>query len=236
MHDPMVRAELGAGARDILPLLVGVAPFGALFGIVSFTANMPFWATQLMSLFVFAGASQFAAVGLLAQGAAIPIIVLTTFIINLRHAFYGASVAGYLTGLHKAWRRVLAYTITDESYAIAIMHYRSVADGNNAFKHWYFLGANFALYLVWQVSTAIGFWAGDLIGNPLALGLDFTLPIVFIGILIPRLTSRADVATALVAGAIAVVAFSLPSKLGLPLAVAGGIAAGFGVDRWISRY
>jgi 4-azaleucine resistance transporter AzlC len=199
MRDPQARIELISGMRDILPLLVGVIPFGMLFGIVSHTANLPFWATQLMSLIVFAGASQFAAVGLLVQGVAMPFIVLTTFIINLRHAFYGASVAGYMNGLHKAWRRVLAYTMTDESYAMTIAHYRDATRADPAFKHWYFLGANFTLYFVWQITTAIGYSVGSMIGDPLALGLDFTLPIVFISILMPRLTSRADLASALVA-------------------------------------
>lgn len=232
MHDPKARAELGAGVRDMLPLLVGVVPFGVLFGIVSFTANLPFWATLLMSVIVFAGASQFAAVGLLTQGAAMPLIVLTTFIINLRHAFYGASVAGYLSGLHKAWRRVLAYTLTDESYAVTITHYRDATRGDPALKHWYFLGANLTLYFLWQLTTAVGYFVGQMIGDPLALGLDFTLPVIFIAILIPRLKSRADLIGALVASLIAVFAFSLPNKLGLLIAIAAGIAVGFGVDKW----
>ncbi len=235
MRDRMARVEIFTGARDMLPMLVGVIPFGTLFGVVAFTANIPFWAAQLMSLIVFAGASQFAAVGLLVQGMAMPFIVLTTFVINLRHAFYGASVAGYLNGLHKVWRRVLAFTLTDESYAMTIAHYRDVRRGDPAFKHWYFLGANFTLYFAWQITTAIGYSVGSMIGDPLALGLDFTLPIVFIAILIPRLASRADLASALVAGTIAVVAFSLPNKLGLLIAIAVGIAVGFGVDKWILR-
>ncbi len=232
MRDPKARAELVAGVRDMLPLLVGVVPFGVLFGIVSFTANLPWWAALSMSVIVFAGASQFAAVGLLTQGVAMPLIVLTTFIINLRHAFYGASVAEYLGGLHKAWRRVLAYTLTDESYAVTITHYRDATSGDPALKHWYFLGANFTLYIFWQITTAIGYSVGQLIGDPLVLGLDFTLPLVFIAILVPRLKSRADLVSAIVASLIAVFAFPLPNKLGLLIAIAVGIVVGFGVDKW----
>lgn len=232
MHDPKARSELVAGTRDILPLLVGVIPFGVLFGIVAFTANLPWWATLLMSMIVFAGASQFAAVGLLTQGAAAALIVLTTFIINLRHAFYGASVAEYVTGLHKSWQRVLAFTLTDEAYAVSIAHYRDQTRGDPAFKHLYFIGANLTLYVFWQLTTAVGYFVGQLIGDPLALGLDFTLPVIFIAILIPRLKSRADLVSAVAASLIAVFAFSLPNKLGLLIAIAAGIAVGFGVDKW----
>ncbi len=164
-----------------------------------------------------------------------PLIVLTTFIINLRHAFYGASFAEYLQRLHKAWRRGLAFMMTDESYAVTITHYRDETRGAPTFKHWYFLGANLTLYIFWQITTAIGYSAGRLLGDPLALGLDFTLPVVFIAILIPLLKSRADVISALVACVIALVAWSLPNKLGLLIAIAAGIAVGFGVDKWISR-
>ncbi len=235
MRDPRARAEFLAGARDIIPLLLGALPFGVLFGIVSVAANLPWWAAQLMSAFVFAGASQFAAVGLWVQGAAMPLIVLTTFIINLRHAFYGASVAGYLGGLRKSWHCVLAYTITDESYAVTISHYRDEMRGDPAFKHWYFLGANLTVFVLWQITTTIGYLVGRVIGDPLALGLDFTLTVVFIAILIPQLKTRADLIGALVAGTVAVTAFSLPNKLGLLIAIAAGIMIGFGVDKWTLR-
>lgn len=229
------RAEFFSGLRNLLPLLIGVAPFGTLFGIVALTAKLSFGVTVALSLFVFAGASQFAAVALLTQGAAYPLIVLTVFIVNLRHAFYGASVAPYLRGLPKIWQRVLAYTTTDESYAVTITHYRDATQGDPAHKHWYFLGANLGLFCMWQIATVLGYFIGQLIGDPLALGLDFTLPLIFIAILIPRLKSRAAIASASVAGLMAVLGFALPSKLGLLIAIAAGIAAGFGVDKLHGR-
>lgn len=228
------RVEFFSGVRNVAPILIGVIPFGVLFGIVALTAKLSFWVAVAMSLFVFAGASQFAAVGLLTQGAAYPLIVLTVFIINLRHAFYGASVEGYIRGLPKRWRRVLAYTITDESYAVTITHYRDTTQGDIAFKHWYFLRANLGLFFCWQIATVLGYFIGQLMGDPLALGLDFTLPLIFIGILVPRLKSRASIYSAFVAGLIAVLGFALPSKLGLLFAIAAGIAVGFSVEKWIT--
>lgn len=228
------RAEFLAGIHNVMPMVIGAFPFGVLFGIVALTSKFSLWTTIAFSLFVFAGASQFAAVALLTQGTAYPIIVLTVFIVNLRHAFYGASVAGYLRELPKIWKRVLAYTTTDESYAVTITHYRDASQVDNRYKHWHFLGANLGLFLMWQTATVIGYFVGQLIGDPLALGLDFTLPLIFIAILVPRLNSRATIFSAFVAGTIAVAGFAWPSKLGLLLAISVGIAAGFGTEKWVT--
>lgn len=228
------RGEFFAGVRDTVPLILGAAPFGILFGILALTAGLPWWAAQAMSAFVFAGAAQFIAVGLLSTGTAYPFVVLTTFIVNLRHALYGASVADYLRELPRAWRVLLAFGMTDESFAMAITHFRN-AQGDAAHKHWYFLGANAILFFPWQLSTALGYGIGRMLGDPLALGLDFTLPLVFIAILIPQLKTRAGIVSTLVAGLVAVLAFGMPNKFGLILSIGMGIAAGVAVERWISR-
>jgi 4-azaleucine resistance transporter AzlC len=209
-----------------MPLIIGVVPFGILFGILCLTAGMPSWAAQAMSACVFAGSAQFIAAGLIAQGTPFPFIVVTTFIVNLRHALYGASVAPYLRGLPAAWRTFLAFGMTDESYATTIVHYRDETRGDVTCKHWYFLGANIAMFIPWQLDTALGYWIGTALGDPLALGLDFVLPVVFIAILIPQLKSRSTILSALVAGTVAVLASSLPNKLGVLLAIASGILAG----------
>ena len=229
------RVEFFAGVASVLPLLAAATPFAILFGVLSLTAGLPYWAAQAMSLFVFAGASQFVAVGLVAQGVSYPLIVLTTLIVNLRHAFYGASVADHLRGLSRAWRAFLAFSMVDESYAIAITHYRDTSHGDAAYKHWYFLGANIGLLFFWNVGTAIGYFLGRLIGDPLALGLDFTLPLVFIAILIPQLKTRAHLISAITAAILAVLGYALPNKLGLLFAMAFGVVIGFGVEKWITR-
>lgn len=229
------RREFLAGVCDTVPLILGAAPFGILFGILALTAGLPWWAAQAMSAFVFAGASQFIAVGLLSAGTAYPFVVLTTFIVNLRHALYAASVADYLRGLSRAWRVLLAFGLTDESFAVTIVRFRGETQDANMHRHWYFLGANLGMFVPWQLSTALGYALGRAFGDPLALGLDFTLPLVFIAILIPQLRTRAGTLAALVAGLIAVLTFALPNKLGLILAIGAGIAAGVGMEKWISR-
>ena len=227
--------EFFAGIRDMAPLVLGAIPFGILFGVLALTAGLPYLATQAMSVFVFAGSSQFIAVSMISQGAAFPLIVLTTFVVNLRHALYGASVAEYIRGLPKRWRALLAFGMTDESFAVTITRYRDPARVDAAFKQWYFLGADLAMFVPWQISTALGYFAGQALGDPLALGLDFAFPVVLIAILIPQLRERTDVVSAIVAGAVAVVASGLPSKLGLLLAMAAGILCGVGLEIWKSH-
>jgi 4-azaleucine resistance transporter AzlC len=228
------RQEFFAGARATLPLIIGAIPFGIIFGVISLAAGMSWWATQAMSAFVFAGASQFIAANLLAHATPHPFIVLTTFIVNLRHALYGASVADYLRGLSPLWRAALAFQLTDESYATSIVHYRD-ASHDNENKHWYFLGSNLSMYLTWQIDTAAGYWIGNALGDPRALGFDFVSTIVFIAILIPQLKSRATLMAAIVAGAIAIVAIGLPNKLGLIVAMLLGIVAGMVAENWNLR-
>ena len=147
-------AEFWRGAQDTLPLILGAIPFGVLFGALAMSAGMTVAATLGMSLLVFAGASQFVAVGLIAQGATVAVIVLTTFIVNLRHALYSASLAPYMRHLPQTWLAPLGFWLTDESFAVVIKRYRTC--DASPYKHWYFLGSALAMYGNWQVCTVIG--------------------------------------------------------------------------------
>ena len=93
------KSEFWAGARDILPLVVGAIPFGIIFGTLATTSGLSVGATLAMSAFVFAGSSQFIAVGLVAAKTGWLLIVLTTFVVNLRHLLYAVSLLPYVKGL-----------------------------------------------------------------------------------------------------------------------------------------
>lgn len=216
------RAQFLAGIRATAPILIGAAPFGVIYGVLAIGAGIPVVLAQAISLIVFAGSAQFVAAQLIGAGASGLVIILTTVVINLRHALYSASMAGHVRDLPRAWQWLLAYLLTDEAYAVAITHYRSNAGGPH--RHWYFLGAGLALWGTWQISTAAGIFLGT--GIPSEWSLDFTLALTFIALLVPALGSRADVLAAVVGGGVAVAAFGLPYKLGLVLAAVCGIAAG----------
>src|SRR5512136_1584816 len=111
------RTEFLNGAKAELPILLGVLPFGMIYGVLALQAGLPPVLALAMSSIVFAGSSQFIGTQLMAQGAGGLVIVVTTFIVNLRHALYSASVAPYLGRLPLRWKMLLAYLLTDEAYA-----------------------------------------------------------------------------------------------------------------------
>ncbi len=239
------RTEFLAGVRAELPILLGVAPFGMIYGALAIGAGLPRSAAQAMSSIVFAGSLQFVATQLFATGAPGLVLLLTTFIVNLRHMLYSASLAPYLHKLPARWKWLLAYLLTDEAYAPTILHYRqgeqnhgdSAPEGPYGTestempdrRHWFLLGAGLALWSVWQVSTAVGIFLGAQV--PPSWALDFTLALTFIALLIPALTDRPSVAAALVAGIVALVGAGWPYKLGLVTAALVGIAVGAWLDR-----
>ncbi len=121
------RAAFAAGARDCLPMLVGAAPFGVIFGaMVTGMPDhaMPAWLGQLMSLAVFAGSSQFIAVGLVAGHAVLPVIWFTTLIVNARHVLYAAALSPRMAHLPLRWRALLGMLLVDETFAVAVDHER----------------------------------------------------------------------------------------------------------------
>ena len=118
------RREFLAGCRDEAPLLLGVAPFGMIYGIAALAAGVPAWLAQLASAVVFAGAAQLVIVQMLAAGAGFVPIALTSGLLNLRHVLYSASMAEYVRHLPRRWRLLLAYVLTDEAYAVAVLRYQ----------------------------------------------------------------------------------------------------------------
>jgi len=224
------RSEFVAGVRAELPIMLGVMPFGMIYGVLAMGAGLPVGAAMAMSSIVFAGSAQFVGVQLIRSGVPGMVIVFTTFIVNLRHMLYSASVAPHFAHLNPRWKWLLAYLLTDEAYAVAITRYNQAATAAADFvnKHWYFLGTGLTLWVTWQISTAVGIFLGAQI--PASWSLDFTLALTFIALVAPALRDRPSMAAALSAGVIAVLAADLPYKLGLMVAAIGGIAIGLWVE------
>lgn len=222
------RLEFWAGARDILPLVIGAVPFGIIFGTLAQGSGLSWAATLAMSAFVFAGSSQFIALGLLAAGSSLPLIVLTTLVVNLRHMLYAASLVPHVQRLSARWKVMTAFWLTDEAFMVAIGRYHR--PDSSPYKHWYYLGAAVTMYGNWQVCTWIGLSVGQMIPNIAAWGLDFAMVATFIGMVVPYVTTRPMVATVLIAGVTALLCHGLPHQLGLMVAAIAGVIAGLAVD------
>ncbi len=210
------------GVRAEFPLLIGVFPFGMIYGALALNAGLSKTVSQMMSSIVFAGSSQFVTTQLVHEAAPGFVIVLTIAVVNLRHMLYSASLAPYLASVSMRWKMLLSYLLTDEAYAPTILKYER--EGVQPFSHWFLFGAGLALWSTWQVSTALGIFLGTAI--PESWSLDFALPLTFIAMVVPVLKGRPYIAAALSAGIVALVAYSLPFKLGLILAALVGIVVG----------
>jgi branched chain amino acid efflux pump len=220
------QAEFLHGIRDELPILLGVLPFGMIYGVSAISAGIPASIAQAMSCIVFAGSAQFVIAQLIAAGAPALVIVLTAFIVNIRHLLYSASVSSPIRKLHPLWKWLLAYLLTDEAYAVTISHYQKPGDDRQ--KHWYFLGAGLALWTTWQLSTATGIFLGGHI--PASWSLDFTSTLTFIALVVPALKDRISITTALTSALTALLVIALPLKSGIALAALVGIAIGLTLE------
>ncbi len=216
------KTEFLHGLKDELPILVGVMPFGMIYGILALSAGLSQAEAQAMSVIVFAGSAQFMLVQLVGIGTPALMMIVTGFVINLRHALYSASVAPHVRNLPPLWKGLLAYLLTDEAYAVAITRYNK--RDASPLKHWYFLGAGLALWTSWQISTAIGVFLGTQV--PSSWSLDFTLALTFIALVVPALKDRPGILAALSASVVAVMTAALPYKLNLIVAAIAGIIVG----------
>jgi len=128
---PPPTSEFLSGVKAELPILLGVAPFGMIYGALAVGAGLPAGMAQAMSAIVFAGSAQFIAAQLIGGGAPALVLLLTTSIVNVRHMLYSASIAPYFRPLRPAWKWLLAYLLTDEAYAVAIIHYQQTENQKN---------------------------------------------------------------------------------------------------------
>ena len=215
--------EFWAGIRAELPLQLGVAPFGLVFGVLGIASGLSAWQTILMSSILFGGASQVVFVQLWGSGAPLPVVGTSVSVINLRHVLYSASIAPYLRSLPFRWRVPLAYLLTDEAYAVTIDRLRNSV--KSPFQHYHLLGTGMTLWVCWQITTVTGVVFGATI--PASWSLGFAIPLTFIALVAPAIRRRADLAACLTSGVLATAGQPLPWKSWIILAGIGGILAGW---------
>ncbi len=219
------RAEFVTGAKHAVPLLLGVAPFGMIVGVTASGAGLSPIEASAMSVMVFAGASQLAALELIGAGAAAPIVWLTAALVNARFLMYSASLAPHWQRLSLGWKGLMAYVLTDQAYALSIIRYEHHQPSD---PRAYYLGLSVVLWLTWQTTTVAGAVLGARI--PPGWSLDFAVPLIFLSLMAPAIRDRAGASAAASAGVVAVVAIGLPFNMGLMVAALSGIVVGTVVD------
>jgi len=179
-------------------VLLSVVVVGIPFGIVARQSGLSPAEIVAMSVFVFAGASQFAMVQLFKDGVAWPLVVATVFLINLRHLLMAAALRPHFARVPVARRLAAAYVLTDEAFAMAIGWFRR---GRTELA--YYATFAVALYILWNAATVIGMVLGPSIGEPRRFGVDFAITATFIAIVVLGVRRRSDAVVALAAALLA---------------------------------
>lgn len=227
MADSTARTAFWEGARTILPMLLGIVPFGVIVGITAAGTEIGGLTGFLTSPIIFAGAAQLATIQLVDQGAAAAVIVATALVINSRHLMYSAGLAGPFQQFPRSWRFSLPYLLTDQAFLFSSLTWETEDDP--VARRWFFLGVGLGLWVPWQIATAGGVLVGT--GIPDSWQLDFAIPLVFMALLPTAIRARPELAAAVVAGTVAVIAQPMPWNAGLMVAAASGIGTGVAVAR-----
>jgi predicted branched-subunit amino acid permease len=227
---PNARSEFLAGCRDMSPVLIGTVPFGFVAGVAAVGAGMTPVEGIALSLFAFSGIAQLVVAQLVAAQSPVVLTLAAALIVSLRFLMYSAALSPHVAHLPARWRVPLAYLMTDQGFAMGVHIYSQ--PGDRRLRHWHVLGAGIMLWVVWQASVVTGALAGAQV--PAEWSLDFVVTLSFLVLLAPALRTRADLAAAVVAGAVVLVASGLPYKLSLVVASLAGIAAGVAAE-WIHK-
>ncbi len=204
-------------AVDALGIALSAGAFGVVYGLAARSVGLSLAEALAMSTIVLAGASQFAALGLIAGGVAWPAILLLTFLINARHLLYSAALAPWFQRRSGAERAVSAHVLTDETFALSLAHFRGLGHFDRV---GYWIIAAFDC-LPWIGATLIGYLGGQALPDPANLGLDVVFPAAMAGLAVALIAGRREAAAALAAALIGVgVALLTQPQVGI---VAGGL-------------
>jgi 4-azaleucine resistance transporter AzlC len=225
-------ARFFEGARACLPVVMGYLAVGFAFGVVARTAGLSVLEVGMMSLVLYAGSAQFAAVGMLAASAAAPAIIVTIFLVNVRHLLYSAALSPLVRRLPTWQAALLGAELTDETFAVASLH---LGRGQQADAGWLF-GLNATAQGTWILATVTGAVAGHAIPNTRALGLDFALASMFAALLVLQIVRHPRAQAAIVAGALAAaIAIAGPSLVPASWAIIAAALVGATAGLWLEE-
>ena len=175
------RKDYILGLKTALPVILGFIPVGIAYAIMARQAGLSIFETCLMSITVFAGASQMMAAGMIGTNATFITIIIATFILNLRHIIMSMCVFNKMEKCNKGLKCLASFGVTDESFAI----FAPTQNKKNTI--WYFLGLITVSYLSWNVGTLIGAISSDFIPDIITASLGISLYAMFIALLMPNL-------------------------------------------------
>lgn len=219
------------GVTRATPIVMGYVPIGFAYGVLAQQAGLSILNTVLMSLLVYAGSAQLIATGLFATGAPALSLILTTFVVNLRHVLMSAALSPYMRHWRKGELAAFAYELTDESFAVHIAQFPETTPPKAEV-----IAVNVTAQLSWILGSWLGAVAGQLIADVKPLALDYALPAMFIALLVMQIKGKKHIVVAASTGLLAV-ALTLGGLGHWAVIVAALIGATLGVmmENWRLR-
>lgn len=232
LQSVFAQPALREGARDMRSVSLGIAAWGLVTGVAMVKSGLSVGLALAISLFVFAGSAQLAALPLIAAGAPLWLVLGTAFCVNLRFVVFSAQMRPYFEHLPRLKRIFYGYLIGDLNQVLMIRrHPHPTSDPQQA---QYFLGVSLANWLAWQVPSILGIAMARQI--PGSWGLAFAGTLALLGIVLSLLADRTIAAVIVIASALSAMLFWLPLKLNLVAAIFCALAAGMVWDGWSTRH
>lgn len=220
------RKTIWRGVSAIMPLCIGDFPFSFIVGALSVSMGMSIWQSTAWSCIVIAGSAQMLALNMIKSGAGLGIIIFTTFIINLRHVLYSASMAEKVRNASLLKKCGLSYALTDEVYATTVKEMENKKED----KYLFYFSVMLTFWACWVFANFLGAVIGSSFPHIQQYGLDFAMVAAFIAIVVPQVKSQACTVAALVASVSGVLLVILPCSLGIVISSLLGVLAGTCID------
>ena len=228
---PAARTGLIAGLKAAVPMAVAVFPFGLAYGVGVAASGIDKWVGASASWTVLAGAAQLSMLSLINSHASWVVVVTAGLVVNARFALYSVALAPAFRDFPPRWRFGLPYLMTDQAAALALQYF--AANPDPVTRRWYYLSASLGIVFAWWTGTLVGVTLGGAI--PTSIDIAFTVPLIFVVLLVPSLIDRPGIVAAIVGGGVTAAAAALPNGLNTVLGAGVGVALAAIVDRGARR-
>ncbi|MDI3477691.1 MAG: hypothetical protein PWQ59_1216 [Thermoanaerobacterium sp.] len=218
-----------SGIKSSLPIVMGYLPIGFAYGLLGVKSGFSVLQVFALSLFVYAGSAQFIAITLLSSGTNAITLIMTIFIVNLRHFLYSTSLSQYMKRIKRNHIPLLSFFITDETYAVAITDLQN----SDNYDERYFYQLFFMSYAAWCTASFIGAISGTFIDGSANVGLDFALPAMYIALLLMQISGYKKIFVSIFSGLLSIgLIYVFPGNTNVIIASLIGAGMGVFLDRW----
>lgn len=227
------KEEFLRGVKDCLPTVLGYVSIGFAAGVIEKASGFTMLEVALLSAALYAGSAQFIIAGMFVAGAPALAIIITIFFVNVRHLVMSAALSPYFKRF-SFWKNVTSgILLTDETFSVAANEMSKKKEGS----YYWMLGLNMTAYLYWIAANMIGALLGQYVSNPKALGLDFALVAMFIGLYVMQFVARRNVQKDVIVTVAAIILVVMAGRwisgnMAVLVGIVGAALVGVFVEKW----